>query len=534
MEPTLVIVNGNIYTMDDRRPKAEAVAVYGSRIIAVGENAEVKGMIGPTTRVVDLQGKTVIPGITDSHVHFVSYALRAQEVNLDGAPSLKEALRRVEEGVERAKPGEWVVGGGWDKNLWDGGGFPSKESLDGVSATNPVALMSKDGHTLWVNSLALSRASITRQTRNPEGGEVERTPNTGEATGILKENAVHLVESVVPEPTVERIEKALKPAIETAYTLGITSIHVPEGKLAFQAFQRLLVKEELGLRVFMMIPAESLDAAVKVGLVTGFGNEKLRMGALKLFADGALGSQTAAMLEPYEGDLKNLGVIVTSKEKMRMLMAKASTHGLGVAVHAIGDRANRMVLDLIEERHAADSGRRTRYRVEHAQHINPIDVERFGKQGVIASIQPTHIALDMDTVERYLGRRSREAYPLRTLLDTGTKLAFGSDGPVMSLDPLLGIYTAVTRRRANGYPPRGWHPEERITVMEAVRAYTLDAAYASGEERIKGSIERGKLADLVVLSRNIFEVSEEKILGTRVEMTVFDGEIVYEAVPNSC
>jgi predicted amidohydrolase YtcJ len=534
MDASLVIINGNIYTMDDAHPRAEAVAVYGSRIIAVGENTEVKRMIGPTTRVIDLQGKTVIPGIIDAHVHFVSYALRSQEVNLDDAPSLMEALRRVEEGVARAKPGEWVVGGGWDKNLWDGGGFPSKESLDGVSPDNPVALRSKDYHTLWVNSPALSKASITRTTRNPQGGEIERTPNTGEATGILKENAVRLVESVIPEPTVERLEEALKPAIKTAYTLGITSIHVPEGQRTFQAFQKLAMRGELGVRVFMMIPAESLDAAVKVGVVTGFGSEKLRLGVVKLFADGSLGSQTAAMLEPYEGAPQNRGVIVTSKEKMRKVMAKASTHGLGVAVHAIGDRANRMVLDVIEERKATDAGRSTRYRVEHAQHLNPVDVERFGQQGVIASIQPSHIALDMDIVERHLGRRSREAYLLRTLLDTGAKLAFGSDSPIMSLDPLLGIYTAVTRRRTNGYPPGGWHPEERITVREAVRAYTLDAAYASGEERIKGSIERGKLADFVVLSRNIFEVSEEKIVGTRVEMTVFDGQIVYEAGSRSC
>jgi len=245
------------------------------------------------------------------------------------------------------------------------------------------------------------------------------------------------------------------------------------------------------------------------------------MGVVKLFADGALGSQTAAMLEPYEGATENRGVIVTSQMTMRKVVAKAVTHGLGV-------------LDVIEERNATDSDRSTRYRVEHAQHINLMDVGRFGKQGVIASMQPSHISLDMDIVDRHLGRRSREAYLLRTLLDTGAKLAFGSDCPIMSLDPLLGIYTAVTRRRANGSPPGGWRPEERITVREAVRAYTLDAAYASGEESIKGSIERGKLADFVVLSRNIFEVSEEKIVRTRVEMTVFDGQIVYEAVTSSC
>ncbi|MFQ6076348.1 MAG: amidohydrolase, partial [Candidatus Bathyarchaeia archaeon] len=443
--------------------------------------------------------------------------------------SLEEAVKRVEERVERAKLGEWIVGGGWDKNLWEGGGFPNKGDLDRVSPNNPVVLSSKDGHTLWVNSLALSKASITRETPNPQGGEIGRDPETGEATGILKENATRIVESVIPEPTVGRIEEALKPAIETAHTFGITSIHVPEGRKEFQAFQRLQAKGELGLRVFMMIPAESLQSAIKVGLTTGFGNERLRVGMLKLFADGALGSQTAAMLEPYERDPKNRGIIATPEEEMRALMAKASTDGLGIAVHAIGDRANRMVLDIIEEVAETGSGRRVRYRVEHAQHLSPEDVERFGRLGVIASIQPVHISLDMDIADRHLGGRSRWAYPLRTLLDTGAKLTFGSDCPVMTMDPVLGIYTAVTRKRASGYPPGGWHPEERITVEEAVRAYTIDAAYASGEERIKGSIEVGKLADMVVLSRNIFEVPEEDIPRARVEMTVFAGEIVYEA-----
>jgi predicted amidohydrolase YtcJ len=505
------------------------VASYGSKIIAVGETDAVQQLAGRSTKVIDLQGKTVIPGMTDCHIHFAAYALRAQEVTLDGAASLKASLGRVVTRVEATKPGEWIIGGGWDKNLWALGRKPSKEDLDGVSVNNPVALVSKDCHTLWVNSLALSKASITRETLDPPGGEIERDPETGEATGILKENAIRIVKSVLPKLTVEEVVEVLKPAIMTAHTLGVTSIHVPEGRTSFQAFQRLLSRGELRLRVCMLIPVESLDAVTKVGLMTGFGNEMVRVGMVKLFADGALGSQTAAMLEPYEGDPENRGVLVTPREEMRRVMATALTRGLGVAVHAIGDRANRLILDVIEEVADSEAGRPIRWRIEHAQHVNPRDLKRFQKLGVIASVQPSHIALDMDIAERHLGKRSREAYPLRSLLDIGVTLAFGSDGPVMPMNPFLGIYTAVTRKRVNGYPPGGWHHEERITVDEAVRAYTLDAAHASGEERIKGSIEPGKLADLVVLSRNIFEVSAETILDVRVELTVFDGEIVYEA-----
>jgi predicted amidohydrolase YtcJ len=532
MEATLVLLNGKVYTMDDENPRAEAVAIDGSRIIAVGETTEVRRLVGDATRVLDLQGKTVIPGLIDCHIHFLAYALRAQEVDVDGTASLQEALAKVAARVASAKPGEWIVGGGWDKNRWPRGSKPSKEDLDGVAANHPVALASKDGHTLWVNSLALAQASITRATPSPPGGEIERDADTGDVTGLLKENAIALIQAVLPEPTVEEAAEAVKPAIQIAHTLGVTSIHVPEGRKAFQAFQRLLARGDLHLRVTMLLPAESLDAATAVGVRTGFGNERLRVGMVKVFADGSLGSQTAAMLEPYEGDPGNRGILVLSREELRRVLATAVTHGLGVAVHAIGDRANRVTLDVIEDVAAVAAGRPTRWRIEHAQHITPMDRKRFQRLGVIASVQPSHIALDMDLAETRLGSRSREAYPLRSLRDQGVRLAFGSDGPVMPMNPLLGIYTAVTRKRVTGQPPGGWHPEERITVEDAVRAYTLNAAYASGEERNKGSIEAGKLADLVVLSRDIFEASEAALLDTRVEMTVFDGAIVYEADPS--
>ena len=529
MDPTLVLLNGNIYTMDEENPRANAVAIYGSKIIAVGETEDVQRLVGRSTKVIDLQGKTVIPGLIDCHIHFISYALRAQEITLDGVASLGKVLEKIAMRVETVKSEKWIMGGGWDKNLWALGRNPNREDLDEVSMNNPVALESKDCHTLWVNSLALSKASITKETMNPPGGEIERDPKTGEATGILKENAIHLVKSVLPESTVEEVMKALKPATMIAHTLGVTSIHVPEGRQSFQVFQRLQSRGELRLRVCMLIPMENLGAVTELGLTTGFGNELVRVGMVKMFADGSLGSQTASMLKPYEGDPENRGILIMSIEEMRKVVATASTHGLGVAVHAIGDRAIRMTLDVIEDVSETEAGRIILWRIEHTQHVNPRDLKRYRQLGVIASVQPSHIALDMDIAEKHLGRRSREAYPLRSLLDNGVTLAFGSDSPVMPMNPLLGIYTAVTRKRVKGYPSGGWYPEERISVDEAVRAYTLDAAYASGEEEIKGSIEPEKLADLVVLSRNIFEVSEEAIVDARVEMTVFDGDIVYEA-----
>ncbi len=529
MEATLALINGKVYTMEARHPQAEAVAVYGSRILAVGSMRDVERFVGDATTVIDLQGRTVIPGLIDCHVHFVAYALRVQEVNLDGAASLQEALAQVAAQVATVTPGEWIVGGGWDKNRWPPDSSLSKAALDGVAASHPVALASKDGHTLWVNSRALSLAAITQSTPHPPGGVIERDAETGDATGVLKETAMDLVRAVIPAPTVEEVVAAVLPAIWTAHTLGVTSIHVPEGRTAFHAFQRLWARGDLRLRVNMLLPMESLDAATEVGVMTGFGDERLRVGGVKVFADGALGSQTAAMLEPYEGAPGNRGILVMAREELRGVLATAATHGLGVAVHAIGDRANRLTLDVIEDVEATMGGRATRWRIEHAQHVAPRDRRRFQQLGVIASVQPSHIALDMDVAEQYLGRRSYEAYPLRSLRDQGVMLAFGSDAPVMPMNPLLGLYTAVTRKRVTGQPPGGWHPEERIPVEDAVRAYTLDAAYASGEERIKGSIAVGKLADLVVLSHNIFEAPEEVLRDTRVAMTVFDGAVVYAA-----
>jgi len=515
--------------MDQASPQVRAVAMVGNRIAAVGEDAQIMPLLAPGGEAVDLGGRTVVPGLTDCHVHFVEYALRLTRIDLSGIVSRAEAVRLVAERAQAAKPREWLLGGGWDRNLWDDTSFPAKEDLDSVAPHNPVALSSKDGHSLWANSLALIRAGITTETHSPPGGEIERRPGTGEPTGIFKENAERLVTNVIEKPSLKVIQTALKAAMANAHRAGVTGIHDCEDERAFAAFQELSNKGELGLRVLIHIPGKNLDDAIGLGLRTGFGGEKLRVGGVKMFADGALGSRTAAMLAPYQDEPRNLGIEVTSKEEMRELVSKASRAGISAAIHAIGDRANRDVLDILEESRQSGQGMHLRHRIEHVQLLHPTDIPRLAKLAIIASLQPVHATSDMDMVEQHWGEeRGRGAYAWRSLLDSGAKLVFGSDCPVEPLDPLAGIHAATTRRRADGSPgPEGWHPEQRITVEDAVRAYTLDAAYASGEEREKGSITPGKLADLVVLSQDIFVVPAMSILETEVEATILGGQFVY-------
>ncbi len=529
MQVGMVLYNGRIYTMDKASPRAQAVAIAGNRIAAVGDDDQIKNLLAPGGEAIDLGGRTVLPGLTDCHIHFVGYALRLTRIDLSGIASRAEALQLVAERARTARPGEWLLGGGWDRNLWEDTSFPTKEDLDSVAPDNPVALSSKDGHSLWANSLALARAGITAETPDPPGGEIERQPGTGEPTGILKEKASRLVTEVIEKPSLDAIQAALKVAMAHAQRAGLTGIHDCEDELAFAAFQGLLNGGELGLRVLMHIPVKNLDHAIGLGLRTGFGSEQLRVGGVKMFADGALGSRTAAMLAPYQDEPFNLGIVVTPKEEMRELVSKASRAGLSVAIHAIGDRANRDVLDILEESLQSGEGRGLRHRIEHVQLLHPTDIPRLAQLGVVASMQPIHATSDMEMVERHWGEeRARGAYAWRSLLDAGTVLAFGSDCPVETLDPLAGIHAAVTRRRGDGTPgPEGWHPGERITVQDAVRAYTVGAAYASGEEQDKGSITPGKLADLVVLSQDIFAIPAVAILGTKVEATVLGGRFVY-------
>jgi len=530
LEADLVLFNGRIYTLDHELPVAQAVAVRCGRIIAVGDDADICALAGPDTEHLDLHASTVLPGFTDAHIHFVNYGLSLTRVQLDGVTSLQEAVRRVAERARKAQPGEWIRGRGWNRNLWPGAPFPSKHDLDPVTPHNPVYLPSKDGHAAWVNSLALQCAGITADTADPPGGRFERDPRTREPTGLAKEPpAIDIIEDAAGPPSLVEREKAIHAATERLHRLGVVGVHVPEEVHEFAALQSVWLKGELDLRVNVMMADKYLDGALKAGLRAGLGDEFLRLCAVKIYADGSLGSRTADMFEPYEGEPDNRGIEVTSSEALSQLIGACTTGGWSVAIHSIGDRANRRVLDALEEHWREWSSRGLRPRIEHVQLIAPHDLPRLGAMGVIASMQPAHCTSDMLMAERCWGARCSGAYAWRSLVDCGALLAFGSDAPVEEPDVLRGIFAAVTRQREDGTPSGGWYPEQCLTVPEAVYAYTMGAAYASGEERIKGSLSLGKQADMVVLSQDIFDLPPHEISSTRVEATILAGEVVYSA-----
>ena len=526
----LVVLNGTIYTMNPDQPTAEALAIAGGRIVAVGDAASVHTCVGPQTQTLDLRQAIAIPGLTDSHLHFVSFGLSLERVNLAGAASPSEVASRVGPRAQALPPGAWVRGRGWDRNLWTPPDLPTRQVLDAVASEHPVALVSKDGHALWVNSAALRELGIDSATADPPGGRILRDERTGQPTGILLEEAAGMALDRIETPSPQELRRAAMAATAEAHRRGLTSVHDCEGPEALAALLDLRREGTLALRVYMLIPRDNLDAAIRLGVQTGLGDEWLRLGHLKLFADGALGSRTADMLEPYEGEPENRGVEVLDSDALQAIVERASQAGIAPAVHAIGDRANRRVLDVYAQTRPLWASRGLRPRIEHAQLLTPFDLPRLGELGVIASMQPIHATSDMDMATAYWGARSAGGYAWHSLLQAGTVLAFGSDCPVESLDPLAGIYAAVTRQRPDGSPPGGWQPQERITAYQAVRAYTWGAAYASGEEGIKGSLEPGKLGDLVVLSDDVFRASPETLRQTEVVATVCGGRIVYSAM----
>jgi predicted amidohydrolase YtcJ len=517
----LMLLNGKIYTMNPKQPQASAVAVRDSKIIAVGKTSDVANLGKRNFKVINLQGKTVVPGFTDCHTHFLSFALSLNQVNLDQVNSFGQILSEIKAFAKKLRPKEWLLGRGWDKNILKKGGSFTKEVLDKICPNNPVALRSKDHHLLWVNSLALKLAEIDKYTEDPPGGNIDRDPIPGEPTGILKENACELVWKKISSPSPEQCERLLKEAMKRANSFGLTGIHNFEEQKAVFFFQKFLKDDELSLRVCFWISKEELDSAISLGLRSGFGDENIRFGGVKLYSDGALGSQTALMFEPYEDSEDNFGIEVTSQDQLTDWVKKASQAAISVAIHAIGDKGVHQALNAIE--HAKNKN--LRHRIEHIQLLHPQDLKRFSKLGVIASVQPYHAPSDRDIADNYWGKRAGFRYPYKSLLNHQTNLVFGSDLPIETMDPLKIIYAAVTRRKERE-KKRAWYPKECLSVPEAVFAYTQSASYASYEEKIKGSIKIGKLADMVVLSKNIFEVNPEEILNTRVESTILGGKIV--------
>lgn len=530
MQADLVLFNGIIYTMA-QPARASALAVSGGRILAAGDDAAMRALAGPGARLIDLQGRCVVPGMIDAHLHLCWYGLSLGRVQLDGAASLEECLARV-----RAFPrerGAWMQGSGWNHNAWSNPVFPDRHALDSVAPDNPVVLTRKDGHSIWVNSLALKLAGVTSATPDPAGGAIDREPHSGEPTGILRENAMDLVYDVIPAAGPAEIERALLRAQASALANGLTGVHTMEGAPVFAALQRLDEAGKLTLRVCQSIPKDNLDMAIGLGLRSGYGNRRLRLGGVKLFADGSLGSATAAMLGDYEGMPGVRGVVTLPKDELRALVRKAVAAGIAPTVHAIGDAANRDVLDVYEECIAELAGTipALPFRIEHVQVLHPADIGRFARLGIVASMQPTHCPSDRDTATRLWGARSRYAYAWRSLLQSGAALAFGSDCPVETLSPLAGIHAAVTRQRIDEPHVPSWYPEECLTVEQALRGYTLGAAAASGEAHVKGSLEAGKAADMVMLSADIMRVQPQEIPYIAVEMTFIGGREVFTRQP---
>ncbi len=529
-----LLVNGNAYTMDAECPRASALAISGERILAVGDADDLHDILAPGGEVKDLSGACVLPGLTDSHIHFTWYALGLREVDLGGTRSLDKVLALVGERARQTPEGDWVVGQRWDQELWPEPRFPTADDLDGVAPAHPTVLRAKSGHAVVANTRALHLAGITAETPDPPGGRIGRDA-AGHPNGMLfEDSAMHMVTDLIPLPDPDEIDEAVRGAFPNAWRVGLTGIHDVDRRPAFAAYQRLHALGELGLRVNKYLPVEVLDCALEIDLRTGLGDDWLRVGGIKVFSDGALGSRTAYMLAPYRGEPDNVGVLTTEEAALRALAHKAVDGGLSLAIHAIGDRANRMVLDVLGEVMARGGvGAReggSRHRIEHVQLLHPDDVGRLAALGVVASMQPIHATQDYEMAERYWGERCATSYAWRSLLEAGTVLAFGSDCPVEDLNPLLGIHAAVTRRRADGSPgPEGWYPQQRLTVAEAVHGYTWGAAYAAGLEDRLGSLSPGKLADLVVLDRDIFTCDPMAIARTQAVATMIGGRFMYEA-----
>lgn len=527
---SLVLLGGKVWTGCDARAEVEAVAVSGDRIIAAGGNAELKALAGRETRVIDLAGSRVLPGLCDGHVHLLGGGLLLARVDLREAESEEDFGKRLLAYASTLPAGRWLLGGNWDEERALGGKLPDGGLLDRFVPDRPVFLRRYDGHVAACNSLALEAAGVGPSTEDPPGGVIDRDPRTGRPTGILRDAAIDLVLSRAPRPGEGEIAGAVKAALRRASACGLTSVDDmgggdPEIRAAtVRAYSRLAGEGRLPVRVNFFLPLGRLDELEDLREIAG---PCLRFAGLKAFYDGSLGARTALMFEPYDDEPDKTGLCTTPLEEMEPLVLRADEKGLAVAVHAIGDRAIREVLDVFAAVAGKNGPRDRRFRVEHAQHTAEEDIPRFGRLGVIASMQPWHAADDGRFAERRLGeKRCRTSFAWRSLLDSGARVVFGSDWPVAPLSPLRGIDAAVTRRTTDGRHPGGWFPEERVTVAEAVRAYTLGAAYATFSESQRGTIEPGKLADVTVLSRDIMDPAErENIAGAQVAMTVVGGRV---------
>jgi hypothetical protein len=527
--PDVVIVNARVHTVDRARPAAEAVAICGDTIARVGSNADVRGLAGPRTRVIDAGGRLLLPGFNDAHVHLISGA--AEIVGVDLRPSKDETdlARRLGDFAARLPGGRWITGGYWDHEAWPGKSLPTRAQIDAVTPDHPVFVQRLDGHMALVNTLALKLAAVTKETQAPEGGAIVRDAS-GEPSGVFKDNAMDLISRVIPPDTPEETLEKASAALKLAASLGVTTLQdMTASGAELRAYQTLRDRGELTARIYS-IQNHGISGLKDAGVTTGFGDDWLRVGGIKLFADGSMGAGTAAFFDPYADEPGTSGLLLQSPEQLEKAVFDADQAGFQLIVHAIGDRANTIVLDILERLAARRGARDRRARIEHAQVVRRQDKPRFKALGVIASIQPSHCIDDMRWAEARIGReRSAISYNFKSFVDAGARIAFGTDWYVEPLNPMLGLYAAVTRQFPDGTPERGWFPEERITMGQAVEFYTLGSAYAEFADRRKGTITEGKLADLVLLSRDIFRIPSGEILDTRPIFTMVGGRIVYEA-----
>jgi predicted amidohydrolase YtcJ len=525
---TFAIVNARVWTGDSARPWAEGIAINGDTIVAVGSSAEVRKL--NATRVVDARGGMVTPGFIDSHVHFVAGGFRLSSVQLRDAKTPGEFVSRIREFAATVPAGTWITGGDWDHERW-GGVLPERSWIDSVTPDHPVWVNRLDGHMALANSVALSAAGVTAATRDVEGGTIVRGPGR-QPTGILKDNAQALVDRVVPEAPEVLQDRALDTAMTYVASHGVTSVHNMGTWWELAIFQRAHATGRLRTRIYAAVPLATWEQLRDTVQARGTGDEWLRIGALKAFVDGSLGSHTAAMLEPFTDAPDDRGLFVTTPEELYQWTSGADKARLHVMIHAIGDNAIRTLLDIYERVIRENGPRDRRFRMEHAQHVAPADSPRFGALGVIASMQPYHAIDDGRWAEKVIGpERAKGTYAFRSLLDAGATLAFGSDWFVAPPTPLEGIYAAVTRRTLDDRNPNGWVPEQKIAVEDALRAYTVGSARASFDESRKGTLARGKLADLALIDRDLTSIAPESIRDARVTMTVVGGRVVYERQP---
>lgn len=523
-----LVIRGKIFTGLESKPFVEALAISGEKILATGTLKEIKKYTGEKTRIIDLKDGLAIPGLIDAHTHFSSGGRSLIELSFRGVDSVEKIQQMISEKIKELPPGTPIFGREYDHTLFPNQAWPTREDLDKVSPNNPVVIRRVDGHSLWVNSLALKFSGIDKKTKDPFGGEIVRDPKTGEPTGILKEAAMGLIKV---RPSIQSTpEEDILRALDHARRLGLTGVHADVGLRELDIYRKLKEEGKLTLRVYAWLPIDRIDEYIKRGIKTGDGDEYLRIGFLKAFIDGTLGSGTALMFEPFADDPGKSGLAQYPEETFYELIEKAYASGYQVGVHAIGDKGVNLVLNAVEKAIQKHGQKNLRYRIEHAQIIKPEDFPRFRALGVIASMQPTHCTTDMRFCEKRVGpERSKYAYAWRTLLDNGAILAFGSDWPVEPLDPRRGLYSAVTRKNIEfDFPESGWFPEQKLTLAEAIRYFTWGSAYASFEENIKGTLEPSKLADLTVFSRDLFSIEPKQILTTPVAMTIVGGKIVYE------